>query len=67
MGFPISLLPRWLSGEGSPDSEADRSGHNFSLLRHPIAWVRWRIALRRRGPYTPDFKEFRQKPQPDTE
>jgi hypothetical protein len=27
-------------------------------LRHPIRWIRWRIALHREGPYCPDFDEF---------
>lgn len=26
--------------------------------RHPVAWVRWRIAVHRQGPYAPAFDAF---------
>jgi hypothetical protein len=27
--------------------------------RHPYRWVRWRLEVRRRGPYAPRFEDFR--------
>jgi hypothetical protein len=24
-------------------------------LRHPLRWTRWRLAVRRLGPYAPDY------------
>jgi len=27
--------------------------------RHPFRWVRWRLEVRRRGPYAPRFEKFR--------
>jgi hypothetical protein len=46
LGFPVSLWSQWRWPDGAS-------------LWHPIAWVRWRRMVRRRGPYAPDFKEFR--------
>ena len=28
-------------------------------IRHPYRWVRWRLEVRRRGPYAPRFENFR--------
>ena len=28
-------------------------------VRHPYRWLRWRSAVRRRGPYAPRFEDFR--------
>jgi hypothetical protein len=64
LGFPISLFPGLQPGQELPQEAEHRSGDNLSHQWHPIAWVRWRIALRRRGPYTPDFEEFRRRPGP---
>ncbi len=66
MGFPISFFPRLQPGQQSPHAERHRSGSNFSSLWHPVDWIRWRIALRRRGPFTPGFEEFRRGPRPGT-
>ena len=27
--------------------------------RHPYRWIRWRLEVRRRGPYAPRFEDFR--------
>jgi len=29
--------------------------------RHPYLWVRWRLEVRRRGPYAPRFEDFPRK------
>jgi hypothetical protein len=51
MGFPTYL---WTQRSRRAAEGEDR----FPWLRHPIAWIRWRISVRRRGPYAPDFQEF---------
>ena len=28
-------------------------------VRHPYRWLRWRLEVRRRGPYAPRFEDFR--------
>ena len=58
MGFPTSILP-WNTER--PGSRAT-GGRNYRKLMHPVVWLRWRIAVRRRGPYAPDFEEFRRGP-----
>jgi len=55
MGFPAYVLPQLKTGNWWP----------HGARRHPIAWTRWRIAVRRRGPYAPDFDEFLGRRQPD--
>jgi hypothetical protein len=32
---------------------------DFSGVRHPIAFVKWRLLIRRLGPHAPDFAEYR--------
>ena len=59
MGFPTSILP-W-NAERSPGSRA-AGPRNYRKLMHPVMWLRWRIAVHRRGPYAPDFEEFRRGP-----
>ena len=59
MGFPTSILP-W-NAERPPGSRA-AGAHSYRKLMHPVVWLRWRIAVRRRGPYAPDFEEFRRGP-----
>jgi hypothetical protein len=58
LGFRASLWP-WLD---SDKEAAHRSGNGsrgrFPVVRHPIAWVRWRMAVRREGPFAPEFKDF---------
>jgi hypothetical protein len=49
LGFPVSA---WSQGT-RPDVHS---------LRHPVAWIRWRLAVRRRGPYAPELKEFLRDP-----
>lgn len=42
-------------------SEAKADGPpniGFRWLRHPVAWTRWRIDVRRQGPYAPDLNEW---------
>jgi hypothetical protein len=56
MGFPLSLLP-WLADR--PEESQKTGERYYRMLFHPIAWARWRIAVRRLGPYAPDFEEFR--------
>ena len=55
MGFPASLLP-WKADR--PESSQEAGGRKHERFLHPIVWVRWRIAVRRQGPYAPDFDEF---------
>jgi hypothetical protein len=65
LGFRTSIWPWLESGRESPhDGDKGRQGA-LPFLRHPIAWIRWRIAVRHQGPYAPDFKEFRRRKQPD--
>ena len=59
MGFRASLVPWKANQPGGSETPRRRHGGPF---RHPIAWVRWRIAIRRSGPYAPDFAEFRLHP-----
>jgi hypothetical protein len=56
MGFPLSLLS-WLADR--PEESQTTGEWHYRMLFHPIAWVRWRIAVRRMGPYARDFEEFR--------
>jgi hypothetical protein len=63
LGFPTSFWSRWQLGKDWPQEDRTGRGRTFGSVRHPIAWVRWRIELRRRGPYAPDFNEFRRRPQ----
>ncbi len=65
LGFRTSLLPWLESGKESSHADGRAGQDSYPLLRHPIAWVRWRIAVRRRGPYAPDFTAFRRSPQSD--
>jgi hypothetical protein len=65
LGFRTSLLPWLESGKESSPADGRESQETFPLLRHPIAWVRWRIAVHRRGPYAPDFTAFRHSPRSD--
>jgi hypothetical protein len=56
MGWPTSLLP-W-------DAERHRwsratVGRSYRKVVHPVVWFRWRLDVRRRGPYAPDFEGFR--------
>jgi len=46
-GMPL----RWFKREGPPSDNR--------WVRHPVAWVRWRSAVRRDGPYAPGFEGFR--------
>jgi hypothetical protein len=59
MGWPASLLP-WSGDHRAGSREGD--GRNYQKLVHPVVWLRWRIAILRRGPYAPDFEEFRGGP-----
>ena len=47
-GLPASLQP-----------QCDPGGVDLRWLRRPLIWLRWRVAVRRRGPYAPDFDQFR--------
>ena len=58
MGFRSSLLP-WRVDR--PEGSQKVGGREREALSHPIAFVRWRIAVRRKGPYAPDFAEFLRK------
>jgi hypothetical protein len=55
MGFPTSILP-W-TAERPTGSRAAGARH-YRKLMHPVVWLRWRMTMRRRGPYAPDFEEF---------
>ena len=59
MGWPTSLLQ--LNAERPTGSRA-AGAQNYRKLLHPVVWLRWRIAVRRRGPYAPDFEGFRRGP-----
>ncbi len=58
MGFPASRVLEWKALRRSPAEDRKRPGP-YRTVRHPIMWIRWRIAIRRLGPYAPDFKDFR--------
>ena len=47
-GMPASLSPA-----------CDPGRVDLRWIRRPLTWFRWRAAVRRRGPYGPDFDEFR--------
>ena len=55
LGFPSYLWPKWLQSY----RETVQSGGNSAWMRYPVTWFRWRIVVRRQGPYAPDFTEFR--------
>ena len=58
MGFPVYFLP-WNADRAKGSQVAGSRDHGAVL--HPIVWLRWRIAVRRHGPYAPDFDEFRRR------
>ena len=60
MGFAVSEYPTLIRRprDGSP-SAADRD----RAVAHPLAWLRWRIAVARGGPYVPGFSEYRRRPR----
>jgi hypothetical protein len=62
LGFPASLWPR---AAERPDGAPAAGGRVVRAIRHPIAWSRWRMEVRRRGPYAPSFGHFlaRQRPR----
>jgi hypothetical protein len=66
MGFPASLWPWSEPGNRRSQGEGNGSGRDLAFW-HPIAWFSWRIAVRRQGPYAPDFKDFRGSTQSDNE
>jgi hypothetical protein len=55
MGFPDYLWP-WAAHRPEGPRSAGRSKSRGVL--HPIAWFRWRLDLKRRGPYAPSFGDF---------
>ena len=75
LGFPVSSYPS-LTGRrttrGSTDAAgsaasdgAPSEGRSGPALRHPFAWLRWRLAVALGGPHVPDFGEFRpHRPDP---
>ena len=63
MGWPTSLLP-WNADH--PEGSQAARGRDYRKLLHPFAWLRWRIAVIRGGPYAPDFEEFRRGPSQAT-
>ena len=67
LGFPVSATPRGRPDLESPPGARRSSDGSHPSLRHPIVWVRWRIALHRHGPHTPDFNQFCRSSQRDAE
>jgi hypothetical protein len=59
MGWPTSLLP-WNAER--PGGSGAAGGRNYRKLAHPVVWLRWRLDMRRRGPFAPDFEGFRRGP-----
>lgn len=58
MGFPVSSYPTLI---GRPrEGQAPPAGEDRALA-HPMAWMRWRLARARGGPYVPGFGEFRRR------
>ena len=47
-GMPASLSP-----------QCDPGRVDLRWVRRPLTWLRWRATGRRRGPYAPDFDQFR--------
>jgi hypothetical protein len=69
-GMPLEaghLLPRVGPTEqrvlGLPLSWFSRRPADFSGLRHPLRWTRWRLQVHRLGPYAPDYKSEIDRPQ----
>lgn len=63
LGFPLNRRP------GEPRRPGDEEGLfappstwgprdlDMRWARHPARWLRWRLRVRRLGPYAPDFDE----------
>ncbi len=66
LGFPSYLWPQREPGKGWFHRAGEGSRSSFLVLWHPITWVRWRISVRRQGPYAPDFEEFLRGRSPDS-
>ena len=66
LGWPVSSRwPPWGPRTARPHPNGEGSAGNCPLLTHPIAWFRWRLAVRRSGPFAPDFDEFRRQGKGD--
>jgi hypothetical protein len=64
LGWPVSS--RWPPWESrTTRSHARDGGGKVPGLAHPIAWCRWWLAVRRSGPFAPDFEEFRRQGKGD--
>ena len=61
MGFPVSSYP--ISVGRTRDSQPEAAGQDGALA-HPLAWLRWRLAVLRGGPYVPGFAEYRRRHRP---
>jgi hypothetical protein len=61
LGFRASLWSR--AAKGLEEAQG-AGGSGLKVVRHPIAWVRWRIDLHRRGPYAPTFDDFLAQQRP---
>lgn len=62
MGFPASLWPR---AAHRPEGARPAARGGFRGFLHPIAWFRWRLNLKRRGPYAPSFGAFLERQRPE--
>lgn len=56
MGFPVSSYP--ISIGRARHSRPEVTGEDRAL-EHPVAWLHWRLAVIRGGPYVPGFTEYR--------
>ena len=66
LGWPVSSRwPPWEPRTAWPHAKGEGSGGNFPLLTHPVAWLRWRLAVRRSGPFAPNFDDFRRQGSDD--
>lgn len=63
--FPVrALRPPEAPGAGTGGEPTGRSPGESGAgpASHPVLWLRWRRAVRRDGPHTPDFAEYCRRP-----
>jgi hypothetical protein len=72
LGFPVTRGGQRQGGRGRSDASqrvlglpanwfgSQRAGHprDTRWLAHPARWLRWRMQVRRLGPYAPDFDKI---------
>ncbi len=73
LGFPLPAHrvvregeePRRVLGFPVPLGLLEAPNFHFRRVVHPARWVRWRLQVRRLGPYAPNYDDFRSSiPEP---